>query len=629
MTRRKRKWWNKKHSGDENKIVIQNRYCLKLETRNLKLLFLLCLLSALPLHALDRNAFSITQYDLKAQIDPATHGFAATGKVVLRNDSDQPQHNAVLQISSSLDWKSIQLNGKPLLHVTHSFVSDVDHTGELSEAVLTFPQNIAPQGTVELEISYAGAIDKSTTRMEQAGASKDVAAANDWDGIAGGFSAVRGIGFVAWYPVATDAVSISDGSSYSLVLQKWKNRESSAQFKLEACTPTAKPGEQLMVFGASVQTLARQPAARQNSAAVSCTAFPAVTLGFTTPSFTLGALARRDMAAEGVNATIVYPADQAQAAADYAALMKPVQTLVNKWFGNSKRGVLVIALPDAHDTPWESGEALFTPVKRGAKSAALSLAHQFTHAAFPSPRVWVYEGAAHFAQALASESQENRAAALDYMAQQLPTLIDDEKENVEIALHAHPRPVSITFTSLVAGNDEVLYRSKAMYVSWMLRDMLGDSVLQHALAKYQATEDTDPAYLQHLLESEAKATGVTTDLQSFFNDWVYHDRGLPDFRVASTYAKPLLNSGAASGFLVTVTIENLGDAGAEVPVTLSGANKEKITKRLWVPGAAKVSVRITTQNQPQSVAINDGSVPESDTTNNSANVNIEVDSTNR
>ena len=201
--------------------------------------FAFLLLCALRLHALDRNAFSVRQYDLKAQIDPATHGFAATGKVILRNDSDQPQHNAVLQISSSLDWKSIELNGKPLLHVTHSFVSDVDHTGVLSEAVLTFPQNIAPQGTVELEISYAGAIDKSTARMEQAGASKDVAAANDWDEIAGSFSAVRGIGFVAWYPVATDAVSISDGSSYSLVLQKWKNRESSAQFKLEACTPTA------------------------------------------------------------------------------------------------------------------------------------------------------------------------------------------------------------------------------------------------------------------------------------------------------------------------------------------------------------------------------------------------------
>ena len=80
---------------------------------------------------------------------------------------------------------------------------------------------------------------------------------------------------------------------------------------------------------------------------------------------------------------------------------------------------------------------------------------------------------------------------------------------------------------------------------------------------------------------------------------------------------------------MTITIENLGDAGAEVPVTLSGTNKEKLIKRLWVPAAAKASIRITTQNQPQSVAINDGSVPESDTTNNSANVNIEVDSTSR
>src|SRR5215471_2761362 len=114
-----------------------------------------------PLRALDRNAFSITQYDLKIQIDPASHGLAADGKLVLRNDSDQPLRNAVLQISSSLEWKSVLMNGKPLLRVTHPLTSDIDYTGELSEAVLTFPQEIAPKATVELAISYAGTITKS------------------------------------------------------------------------------------------------------------------------------------------------------------------------------------------------------------------------------------------------------------------------------------------------------------------------------------------------------------------------------------------------------------------------------------------------------------------------------------
>ncbi len=608
----------------------------KLETRNLKLLFLFCLLSALPLCGLDRNAFSFTQYDLQVQIDPATHGFAASGKIVLRNDSGQPQRNAALQISSSLDWKSIQINGKDIIHITHSFVSDIDHTGELAEAVLTFPQEVPPQGTVELEISYGGVIKKDLTRLQQVGATDELAAASDWDDVAENFSAVRGVGFVAWYPMALDAVSMGDGSSYSLVLQKWKNREASSQFKLQACSTSANPNSNpksnsnsdpktsLMVFGNAVQPLTRQvPEGKKAGPALSCASFPAVTTGFNTPSFALGALSRRDLTSEGVDATILYTADQAQAAEEYAALMKPAQALTGKWFGKSKRAVMIIGLTDERDTLWESGEALFTPLKRDARAAGLSLVHQFTHAAFPSPRLWIYEGLAHFAQALQRESQQGRAAALDYMALQLPGLIEDEGENIDIARHASSGPVSIVFTSLNAGNDEVLYRSKAMYVWWMLREMLGDDVLQHALAKYRAQEDTDPVYLQHLLEAEAKASGAKADLQSFFNDWVYHDRGLPDFRVASTYASPMLNSGAASGFLVTVTVENLGDAGAEVPVTLTAANKETIVKRLLAPADGKASIRIATQNQPQSVTVNDGSVPESDTSNNSASIQVE------
>src|SRR5579859_6023993 len=277
---------------------------LPLKTRNLKLL-LLCLLSALPLCGLDRNAFSFTQYDLQAQIDPATHGFAASGKIVLRNDSGQPQKNAALQISSSLDWKSIQINGKDIIHVTHSFVSDIDHTGELSEAVLTLPQEVPPQGTVELEISYGGVIKKDLTRLQQVGASDELAAASDWDEIAENFSAVRGVGFVAWYPMSLDAVSMGDGSSYTLVLQKWKNREASSQFKLQACTTSANPNPNsnsnskpgLMVFGSAVQPLTRQVSeGKKPGPVLSCASFPAVATGFNTPSFALGALSKRDLA---------------------------------------------------------------------------------------------------------------------------------------------------------------------------------------------------------------------------------------------------------------------------------------------------------------------------------------------
>src|SRR5262249_23305017 len=81
--------------------------------------------------------------------------------------------------------------------------------------------------------------------------------------------------------------------------------------------------------------------------------------------------------------------------------------------------IVIVGQPDDHDLPWESGEALYSPLRRDAKSVRLSLVHQFTHAAVPSPRPWIFEGLAHFTQALQRESDENRAAALEYMAQQL------------------------------------------------------------------------------------------------------------------------------------------------------------------------------------------------------------------
>src|SRR5689334_3023231 len=85
--------------------------------------------------ALDREAFSITSYDLNLQIDPTQHRLGARGKVTLRNDTDTLQKVAVLQISSSLAWRAIKSGDKPLQFVTQPFASDIDHTGSLSEAV--------------------------------------------------------------------------------------------------------------------------------------------------------------------------------------------------------------------------------------------------------------------------------------------------------------------------------------------------------------------------------------------------------------------------------------------------------------------------------------------------------------
>src|SRR6516225_8941914 len=98
--------------------------------------------------SLDREAFSITNYDLNLQIEPEQHRLGARGKITLRNETATPQKIAVLQISSSLDWRAIRAADKMLQFVTQPYTSDIDHTGALSEAIVTLPQEIAPKGTV-------------------------------------------------------------------------------------------------------------------------------------------------------------------------------------------------------------------------------------------------------------------------------------------------------------------------------------------------------------------------------------------------------------------------------------------------------------------------------------------------
>jgi hypothetical protein len=63
-----------------------------------------------------------------------------------------------------------------------------------------------------------------------------------------------------------------------------------------------------------------------------------------------------------------------------------------------------------------------------------------------------------------------------------------------------------------------------------------------------------------------------------------------------------------------VTVENLGRAGAEVPVTVRAQDGE-VTKRLEVRGKSKNSIRILVPSLPQEVVVNDGSVPESHMSN--------------
>src|SRR3989441_11134723 len=89
--------------------------------------------------AIDREAFTFKKYYPETRLEPEQQSLGARGKITLRNDPTQPQKIAVLQISSSLAWRSIKVDGKAVQFVSQPYASDFDHTAALSEAIVTLP----------------------------------------------------------------------------------------------------------------------------------------------------------------------------------------------------------------------------------------------------------------------------------------------------------------------------------------------------------------------------------------------------------------------------------------------------------------------------------------------------------
>lgn len=572
---------------------------------------LLCVLCvSVFARALDREAFTFTRYDLEVRVAPARQWLEAKGRLTLRNDSAEPQRVATLQISSSLDWISLRAAGQPVQSLTQSYTSDVDHTGGFSEALVTLPQPVAPGQTVELEVAYAGVVPADATRLRRIGAPATVAARNDWDQIGESFTAVRGLGYVAWYPVALTAASFSDGNEVFDAIARWQARHARSEARMDFCVLHEVPapdaawpvlnGEEMP---GEPPTAAGVPGSATDASV--CRRYRFAALGFVAPAFAVGKYKTLSQPPVEVD----YLPGQQAAAAEYAAAVPGIQPLVTEWFGPLRRKLRIVELDKPEAEPYESGSVLFTPLGVAErKSLESALAHSLTHAAFDSPRLWIDEGAAHFAQALAVEQQGGRAAAVTYMGHQRPALVEAEAP-------AAPGDAPETLAaaqSLINSADAVFYRTKAMFVFWILRDLLGDVALQRALQSYRAADDKAPTYLQSLLEAQAPAR---KSLEWFFDDWVYRDRGLPDFRIAAVYSRPTLGG----SFGLTVTVENLGGAGAEVAV-YARSEHGQVSERVLVPARGKGVARLLIPEKPNQVTVNDGSVPESDLGNNSAPV---------
>jgi len=528
--------------------------------------------------ALDREAFTFTKYDLDVRLEPEQQRLGVRGKITLRNDSPAPQKDLALQISSSLDWRSIKLNGKTVEFVTEEFNSDLDHTGAFSEAIVTVPE-VPSKGVIELDVGYEGTIPLAVSRLTRIGVPEDKAKHSDWDQIGKSFTAVRGIGYVTWYPIATEDASLSDGNSVAETIGRWQAKEASAEMQVKFESTS----------GAAIwfSSPAAEHAGSHQGKGVR---FSVVGFGISAPTFVV---ADYEKLTPKDSVTVYYLPAQQAAAESYGEVAAQLVPLVPGASGSASFEIL--GLPDGEAQPFVTEGMLLTPLQLPmTNEAELSLVYAKARGSLRSSRAWIEEGLAHFAQAEFIEKQKGRLAALDYLKAHATALMEAEKQ-------ASDKPGAQDSTrSLLTAPDDLYLQTKAMYVWWMLKDMLG-RLPADALANYHAADDQEMTYLERLIEK-----GSQRDLGWFFDDWVYHDRGLPDFRIDSVYSSPI----PSGGFLVTVAVENLGSAGAEVPVTLQVEGTE-IQKRLEVRAKSKASIRIQVPSPPQQVTLNDGSVPES------------------
>jgi hypothetical protein len=285
---------------------------------------------------------------------------------------------------------------------------------------------------------------------------------------------------------------------------------------------------------------------------------------------------------------------------------------LNEWLKQPAETPVVVELAEPAAIPYQSGAILFTPFRKAAiPDLQLALAPVQVAARFQSRYNWLAEGTQRFLQAVMLEQRSGRKTAVQFLQQYRAPLVQAEEATRKKGADAAGgvAAASPADNTLLNTNDELYLRGKSGFVLYMLRDMVGEEKLQSVMASYSAEIDKQPAGFQHLVEQHSKQ-----DLEWFFDDWVYRDRGLPEFYVESAYPRTLLG-GNVNTYLVTVTIENRGNAGAEVPVLIQTPSGEK-TVRVLVKAGEKGVGRIEVPVAPDQVTVNDGSVLERNSGNN-------------
>jgi hypothetical protein len=566
----------------------------------------------------EREAITFTEFNMDVHLRSAEHEIAVRALITVRNDGKSPLAHVPLEISSSLHWERIRVAARDALYTIATLNSDTDHTGQLHEAAVKLATPLAPGATLQLDVTYSGTISQSAQRLLAIGTPEDVALHSDWDAIDTDFTGLRGFGNVVWYPASAAPVILGDGARVFDEMGEHKLRMAGAHFFLHLTVEFThgRAPTVALINGHSVPLTVTEP---QNGSdeisGVATATLSSATLGFEAPSLFVAVRAEH----HATNTTLWTLPIADAAVEEWGSAASTVTPFLQGWLGQAPRSQLTILdLPDPEDAPFETGPLLVTAIRHATQEQLTGvLAHALTHAWMSSPRAWLSEGVAHFMGTLWLEKRSGREKALEAL----------ESGRSALALIEPPSPGESLGQPLAQAISPVYYRTKATYVFWMLRDLVGDPTLSAALRAYDPAQDAarglGPDAGSGSFEKLLEQAGLRRDLSWFFADWVDADKGLPDITIdhifftsaeTASHTPNSSDSGVepeANGWIVTVVIANSGYAAAEVPVTVRNPDTS-VTQRVLVPARGKATQRILIQGRPTEVQANDGTVPETE-----------------
>ena len=397
----------------------------------------------------------------------------------------------------------------PLPFATHLVETDADHTGVMSEAVVTLAHPLAPGASIALTaLSFGGYSGLRRTAGAHWGARQPGARGRlglDCRTLlptrlqrGDGPARLRQCSLVPRLPrlhlvsrrrraASSRLLGLPNSASLprrfacGLRLSMWATRPtrpsfagSAASSSPSATTPTCPPPR---------HPESPPPYSRCSAGLHRLPARPA--------SLSPGQRRRRDNSAPPQNPGLIAAiTGRADALPAYVAAATQVEPLLTDWFGAQPLTALTIV--DHPGQPFEDDALLVRPMAAVDPATLIQpLAHSLTHAWIHSSRPWIDEGLAEFVSLLWTERTQGRAAVLAALQESARALAIAEPEDPD----ATPNPASSSssvdspaqssssssqpnapapFThtagaSLADATGKTFYRTKAAAVWWMLR----------------------------------------------------------------------------------------------------------------------------------------------------------------